>query len=80
MILQNFFLTVIKTTSTDEGKVFCSMRYVGYLRVGARSEHHPLSMVLRCIILSDVLLLRSWACDFNDGQVIIVHGKLVCML
>jgi len=34
-------------------KVFFSMRYVGYLRVGARSEHHPLSMVLRCMILSD---------------------------
>jgi len=37
MILQNLFLTVIKTTGTNEGKLFHSMRYVGYLRVVARS-------------------------------------------
>jgi len=29
------------------------------------------------MILSVVLRLRSWACDFDDGQVMIVHGKSV---
>jgi len=37
MILQNLFMTVIKTTSTNEETFFCSMRYVGYLRVVAQS-------------------------------------------
>jgi len=61
MILQNLFLTVIKTTGTKEGKVFYSMR----------------SMVLRCMILSVVMRLGSWACGFNDGQVMIVNYKCV---
>jgi len=73
MTPQNMFLNVIKTTGTKEGKVFYSMRYVGYFRVGERSEYHPLSMVLRCMILSVFLRLVSWACDFYDGQVMIVH-------
>jgi len=30
-------MTVIKTTGTKEGKVFYSIRYVGYLQVVARS-------------------------------------------
>jgi len=37
VILQNLFLTVIKTTGTNEEKVFYSMRYVDYLQVVARS-------------------------------------------
>jgi len=61
MIQQNLFLTVIKTTGTNEGKAFYSIR----------------SMVLRCMILSVVLRLGSWACDFDDGQVMIVHCKFV---
>jgi len=57
MILQNFLLSVIKTTGTNEGKVFYSMR----------------SMDLRCMILSVLLRLGSWACEIGDGQVMIVH-------
>jgi len=64
MILQNLFLTVIKTTGTNEGEVFYSMR----------------PMVLRCMILSVVLRLGSWASDFDDGQVMIVYCKCVWLI
>jgi len=61
MILQNLILTVIKTTGTNEGKVFYLMR----------------PMVLRCMILSVVLRLGSGASDFDNGQVMIVYCKCV---
>jgi len=60
------FLTVIKTTGTKDG------RYVGFLRVVARSCN-PLSMVLGCMILSVVLRLESRACDHYDGQTILLN-------
>jgi len=31
------------------------------------------------MILSVALRLGSWACDFEDGQVMIVHGKSVLL-
>jgi len=65
--------TIIKKNFNDPTKFVsgCNENY-RYIRMES-----ILSMVLRYMISSVVLRLRSGACDFDDGQVIIVHGKSV---